>query len=130
MVAPCRQNQHIPGVLPPGIAQNGQLRRQIHGQILQAVHRQLRPPLQQGPVQLLDEEALSPHRLQGTVQNTVSRSLHGHKAYLRLRQGLLDVIRHQAGLDYGQPALPAADPNASSHSAISRILAAASFTAR
>ena len=103
---------------------------QLHGQVLQAVDRQLRPPLQKGPVQLLHKEALASHRLQGPVQNPVSRGLHGQDAHFCLWQGVFNVIRHQAGLDHGQSALPTANFNASSHGAISRIFAAASFTAR
>ncbi len=104
----CGENQHVSGVLPPGEGHQGQSGVFLHGQVLAAVNRQIHPALQQGGVQLLDEQALAPHLVQGAVQDPVAGGFHGDQLQGQGRVGPADVLHDQSGLGHGQPTLPAA----------------------
>ena len=73
------------------------------------MHRQIHPAFQQGLVQLFDEQPFAPHLVQGAVQDLVSRGLHGHQFDLGVRVGPAQRADDDLGLDYRQPAFPAAN---------------------
>ena len=103
-----RQHQHVPRVLPLGKAQQGKVLRHLHGHILEAVHRQVRPPVPQGGVQLLHKKAFAAQLVQGPVQDAVPGGLHGEEAHFRFRQGRLQMAHHRHALGHRQGAVPAA----------------------
>jgi hypothetical protein len=73
--------------------------RQVHGHILDGVHRQVGAALRHGHFQFLDEQALAADAGQGRIQDLVA--LGGHAQEFHFQAGMQ---RHQARLDvFGLP---------------------------
>ena len=74
-----RRDPGIPGVLPLHHASQIKTRRQLHGHVLEGVHRQIGTAFLQGHFELLDKEPLAAHLAQRPVQDLVALGRHAEQ---------------------------------------------------
>ena len=106
---PLGEHQAVPGVFPLGEGHQGKILRRLHGQILERVHREVRPAVPEGLVELPDEESLAADLFQGAIQDLVAGGLHGHQGEFHLGMGAANGVHDELALGNGQLALPASN---------------------
>src|SRR5690606_38853386 len=89
--------------------------RDLCGDVLHGVHRDVRPPFEHGALELLDEQALAADLGQRRVEDLVATRCHRHQLDGQARVVAAQQRRDMLGLPEGEAALPGRDPDRAVH---------------
>jgi len=103
------RDQDVPGVLPFRRDGDRKPRRQLGGDVLQAVDRQIDVPPKEGVLDLFDEDPLAADLDQGHVLHDVPLRLDDRKRHPHAGVPSLDPFLHPVSLGQGEGAAPRAD---------------------
>jgi hypothetical protein len=110
-------NEGVPAILPLRHRAQGAAGGHLRGHVLEAVHRQVNLPGQQGLLDLLDEQPLAPDLGQGHILEFVPGGLDDHQFGGQPGVEGLEAGLHPAGLGQGQGTAPGADAHSRRQSA-------------